>query len=282
MHTTPSWRRRDIVTGGPEVRWYSGNVRVGWVVIAVAGSVSACSVDDRQLSVKSSDLGSGAPIPFTDGGSGLDAGDAAPPFGGDGGDGGSPGVSLPDGATPPISDGGSGCAHVDAMGLPDCSQTLVTNADFNQNVSGWAPDPGSKATWTSLDSQNAKSSGSLLVENDNEEDLDGMTVEGVGQCIAVTPGTTYDFAASIVVPKGQDYGSGQISAWFYDKPTCAGFVDQAYAVAGADSTAQWTAVSGSLIAPMTAQSVMVRLVAQKPFREPKFQAQFDAVRVREH
>ncbi len=278
-----SWLRRDIVTGGPRVHWYSGNVRVGWVAVVVACSISACSVDDRQLSVKSSDLGSGTPIPFTDGGPGLDGGDAALPFGGDGGgDGGSPGVTLPDGATLTPPDGGSGCAHVDNMGLRDCSQTLVANADFNRNVSGWVPDPGSKATWNSSDSQNAKTSGSLLVENDNEEDLDGMTVEGVGQCIAVTPGTTYDFAASIIVPKGQDYGSGQISAWFYDKPSCAGFVDQAYAVAGADSTAQWTAVSGSLIAPMTAASVMVRLVAQKPFREPKVQAEFDAVRVREH
>lgn len=258
-------------------------MRVGWVVIAIAGCVSACSVDNRQLSVKSSELGSGAPIPFADGGPSLDGGDAAPPFGdGGGGDGGSPGVTLPDGATVSTPDGGSGCAHVDMTGLPDCSQTLVANADFNRNVSGWVPDLGSKATWNSHDSQNATGSGSLLVENDNMEDLDGMTVEGVGQCIPVTPGTTYDFAASIIVPKGQDYGSGQISAWFYDMPSCAGFVDQAYAVAGADSTAQWTVVTGSLIAPPTAASVMVRLVAQKPFREPKFQAEFDAVRVREH
>lgn len=255
-----------------------GSLGVG--LFAVLG-LTACSLDDRQLSVGRTDAG--------DAGDGGDAADAAllgdadasstkPPS-----ESGAPGTQDDSGRVSNEASGPGGntggCVHTGADGAPDCADTLASNADFNRNVVGWASgDPGN-AKWDPADSQGAKTSGSIAVTNKIEVDIDGFAVSAATQCIPVTPGAVYTFSAEVFIPSGQTYGLGQIAVWFYPAPACKGNDDQAYTVVNADVTNRWTTINGSLIAPSADQSMSVQLQAQKPFRATPFVAKFDAIRV---
>ncbi len=261
--------------------WVARACGIRWVLAAACVAiVPACGIDDRQLAISEPP----GPLPDADGGGGFDSGIGADvgsiAAGGAGGvDSGSPLPGQRD-ATPVPIDGGS-CVHVDKIGKPDCGDTLVANADFNRDASDWpAADAVGKLTWSTSDSQHAKTSGSLSVKNTYKADLDGPSVAAAGQCVTVTPGATYDFSAEVFIAKGQVYGTAQLAVWFYKEAKCAGLTEVAISVAGSDVTDRWVPVSGSLTTQDSTSSMMVRLVSQKPFREAPLEVLFDAIRVR--
>jgi hypothetical protein len=189
-----------------------------------------------------------------------------------------------DGAThdsaPPKPSGNGPCVHVDAQGMPDCDRTLVSNADFNKDIGGWAPENGAELRWVEFDSQGAKGSGALAVKNAQHGDVDGTVGVAGSQCIPVAENTTYAYEASIFIKRGQAYGQGQILVFFYTEPGCQGLVQSAYAVTGVQSTETWLhAVGINLKVPATVQSMGVRLHVEKPFRTDTLEVLFDAVRV---
>ncbi len=268
MRATGSWRR---------------------IATTCALLLSGCEVDDRILSVAPD---GGAASEGLDGAVDAmpspdvrvekpDVADEPPLDGGGGKETPSDAVAPPsvDAPAPPSLDAGP-CVHVSPIGQPDCDQTLVANADFNRDIHGWAPDVPTVVEWRAADAQNAARSGSIAVKDTNHIDLDGWGAGGAAQCVAAKPGTTYDFAAEAFIKRGQSTGFAQIAVWFYREAGCAGLLDQAYSVAVTDTTNAWTHINGSLITPTTSQSMAVRLVSQKPFREEPLEVLFDAVRVR--
>jgi hypothetical protein len=244
--------------------------------VAAIVLLGGCSVDDRTLSTASSIVGADAS--HVEGGSpALD--------GTSGGSGGGP--STQDGATShDASAGGApasgGCHHVGSDGAPDCGDTLVANADFDRDVTGWPQaDAFGSSAWNSKDSQNAAGSGSIAVTNTYVYDASGLGVAAAGQCIPAKPGKTYDFAADIYIPPGQDYGIGEIAVWFYPAANCDGNPDGAYLATTSDVTDKWTHADGTLLVQDQDQSMSVRLGAEKPFRNKKLEVLFDAIRVTE-
>jgi len=179
---------------------------------------------------------------------------------------------------PPVVDAGP-CQHQDALGHPDCADTLVSNADFNRDITGWAAQAGAVVRWVDFDSQNAKSSGSIAVKNAQQGDFDGTVGVDAAQCIPAIAGRTYNYVTSMYMQKGQPYGQGQLVVFFYDQVSCQGLVDDAYALTDVEGTGKWTTGGGALIIPAAVQSMSVHLHVEKPFREGALEVLFDAVRV---
>lgn len=244
--------------------------------------VVGCKIDDRVLSRSQPISFDSGPLGVGSAGGSSSVGTGGSPDGGGStssqGDAGGTGGTLDAGTTPGYD--GGGCFHLGSDGKPDCDATLMANADFNVDTHAWPQaDAFGSSTWRAVDSQGAAASGSLSVTNTYTYDASGMGPSAAAQCVGITGGKTYNFAAQIFIEGGQVYGSGEIAVWFYPTPDCSGGPDQAYVAASSDVTGAWTPASGSLISPVSDLSMSIRLGAEKPFRTPKLEVLFDAIRV---
>ncbi len=242
--------------------------------VGVLGT-AACTLDSRYLQQQSADVtdaqaesgsptSSGPHVHFVDSGQ-LDYEDAgAPP-------------PMP--SSMPVEVDAGPCVHTDIKGLPDCSDTLAVNADFNRTISGWDSAQGGVIRWVDFDSQMAKSSGSLAVKNGLLGDLDGTISVAAVQCLDADGESLYQYGANMFIRKGQPYGLGIIIVYFYTQPGCQGSVSSATTVAGTDATNEWMLAVGNLTTPENTKSMSVRLNVQKAYRVDPMEILFDAVRV---
>jgi hypothetical protein len=234
----------------------------------------ACTLDSRYLQQQSADTSdaqaeSGPPVDvphvhLVDSGQ-VDYREAGKP------------PSMPS-SMPPEVDAGP-CMHTDTHGLPDCSNTLAVNADFNRNISGWDADQLAVLRWVDLDSQQAKGSGSLAVKNGLLGDLDGVIKVDAMQCMDADPQSVYTYASNMFIRKGQPYALGIIMVYLYTQAGCQGTVSSANTVAGTDATEVWMLAAGALTTPENAKSMSVHLTVQKAYRDDPVEVLFDAVRV---
>jgi hypothetical protein len=255
-------------------------------LLALLPCLAACSLDDRLLHrEQASGFGgdSGFLLPF-------EAGSGGKPHG----SGGHRPMSTPHDDAATVDDAsadaaddaafgdGGGCFHRNVDGSLDCSDTLVTNADFNRNAAGWEGFNDFELSWDSSDSQGARQSGSLSVKNTHKyTDIDGVLVAGATQCVPVAAGDAYDFSVHMFIPKGQLPGAvGILAVWLYQSPDCAD-IDSAYTLLATDVVDKWQLATGQgLGIPPKVVSMKILLEAQKPFRwEDPFEVDFDAVRV---
>lgn len=200
------------------------------------------------------------------GGATIDAGVGVSDANMDGGDGGDAGKQP--------------CVYLGGVIMPGC-ETLVLNPGFQTNAMGWEPEaPDATAIWHAGDAQASPTSGSLAVTNQTNLASDGFGMSGARQCLPITAGSTYDFAASLFTGGGQGMGGGAMSVFFHDGPDCTGTLSKG-AVSPTESTVDaWKSVDLQALAPATAKSMLVRLVAVKPFRQPSLIVRFDNVLVR--
>jgi len=252
------------------------------VSLVTALAMTACTLDDRFLAEGIPDASDAADATDATDANTIGDADASTAVATDSG----PPGSQPDtGGPPPVRHpdaGPGGCVHVGADGAPDCADTLVSNADFNRNISNWVAGDLGNSKWDPMDSQGAKTSGSLAVTNKIHVDIDGVAVSSAKQCVPITPGAVYLFSTDVFIPSGQTYGYAQMAAWFYPTAHCEDNADQAYSIpSSVDATNHWSTINGSLIAPNTDHSMSFQLQALKPFRSTPFVAKFDAVRVEE-
>lgn len=98
------------------------------------------------------------------------------------------------------------------------AQNLLTNANFDTDVSTWVLGLNATALWQPLDAVASPTSGSALVTNSSADASRGT---GILQCRAATAGQSYDFGVKVRIPSGQaSTGSANgIVAWF-SSPTC--------------------------------------------------------------
>jgi len=171
---------------------------------------------------------------------------------------------------------------------PEC-RTLVDNAGFETDTTGWTAEDGSYGTWDAANASGSETTGSIALLNLLHGEAAGVAPGAARQCLPATANTIYDFAGDIFITEGQGEGikgevyEGQagLSMFFFSKPDCVGA-----SVSNVDSelvtdTKEWLHVAGSGISHKTAQSVMVRLNTLKAMRQFAFKASFDNVFVRE-
>ena len=242
---------------------WTGLVAVGF---AAALSTVSCSVDNRQLLTSSS----GVDPSF--GGSGAGSSSA-----GDTSDSGAPNDPGP----LPVCDYGNGVA-------PGCD-TLVDNPGFTKDTFGWKPeDPTVTMTWSDSDSGANRKSGSMAVVNTLFGEADGTASRGSAQCLPTHAGQAYSFALDIFIPKGQGggldggayTGSAGLSVLFFTSDQCSDYTLSSATSGVVDESDAWQHREGRAVTPEGAQSMLVRLVTFKNFREFSFEARFDNVLLR--
>jgi hypothetical protein len=232
-----------------------------WIWLAVAGfgvtvGVVSCSLDNRALTTVEAPVGGSAS--GSAGGPAAAGGDSAAPL--------------------PVCDYANGV-------MPGC-ETLVKNADFAKDTFGWSPeDPTVSMTWVVADANSNRKSGSISVLNSLFGAADGIASRAATQCLPTEPGQRYGFAADLFIPKGQgdglDGGSYQASAGlsliFFTSAHCDEFTLASATSVLLEEADSWAHREGHAVAPAGAQSMLVRLVAFKNFREYAFEAHFDNV-----
>ncbi len=244
--------------------------RSTWTGLVVASFVVAlgtvsCSVDSRQLLVSSS----GGDPSF--GGSGASIG----------GDRTSDGGELNQPGPLPLCDYGDGVAA-------GC-ETLVDNPGFTKDTFGWNPeDPTVTMTWSDSDSGSNKKSGSIAVVNTLFGEADGTASRGAAQCLPTHAGQAYSFALDVFIPKDQGSGldggtytgSAALSVLFFTSSQCNDYTLSSATSGVVDESEAWQHREGHAVTPEGSQSMLVRLVAYKNFREYSFEARFDNVLLR--
>jgi hypothetical protein len=112
---------------------------------------------------------------------------------------------------------------------------------------------------------------------------DGNTIAAVDQCLRVTAGMSYDASLSVYIVSGQAADSAGLSIFFYPTGNCSGALSGVAAPSTTSASNQWTTVGlTAATAPAGAQSMAVRLIVSKPFRDGGLVARFDNVQVKLH
>src|SRR5688572_7843705 len=123
------------------------------------------------------------------------------PVGGDGGQGAE--YTVPD------------CIFLDDA-IPEECESLVQNPGFAKDIHGWEGENVKILVgWYPDDATDSEASGSIAVNNTLSGTTVGTAPYGAWQCIPVTAGGVYDFAADVFIPKGQDpTGMAEINVYY--------------------------------------------------------------------
>lgn len=223
----------------------------------------ACAIDDRTL-VSGSSNGAG---------------------GGRGGNAGSAPVSSAGAVAEPVD---LPLCIYDGSVEPEC-ETLVDNAGFGSDTSGWKHEDGTFGGWAAANAAGGEASGSLLILNPFHGKDSGVAPGAAGQCIEAIPDAVYDFAGDVFIPAGQGAGlegaeyEGQagLGMFFFGEANCGGMSIGNIDSPLRDETEKWVHVTGYGRAPEGTASVMIRLITLKPIRQFALKASFDNVFVRQ-
>jgi len=170
-----------------------------------------------------------------------------------------------------------GSADVDKNGVLDCEETLIKNGEFRTDTSGWNLEAEVTKEFFGLDADQSSSSGAVRVSNTLVADSPATTMSGISQCVAVVPGAKYLLFTQAFIPVGQGNGFAANSLFFFSNASCKGFLVDVFTSDTSSVLNTWTKSISRPVAPTTAQSVLVRLVVGKPFRQPGLQVLFDNV-----
>jgi hypothetical protein len=258
----------------------------------VGAALTSCSVDDRTLQADvaanggvsgGSDSGN-AGRAATSGSSGTaEAGAAnagAADFPGEGGTTGEPNAPP----QPPISVSGD-CADLDEDKAPDCKQDLLSNPDFDSDVSKWSAEAGAAFTWDPGDALGNSGSGSALLATASDTvATPGSVSIAASQCVAVTGDNIVGAYANVFVDADQaSNGVASVDVYFFDAAGCAGTATVHFSTPQPldASAGTWVTLRGGLTAPKATHSVQVRLTIAKQNQAASFQARFDNVLVKQ-
>ncbi|HWZ87348.1 MAG TPA: hypothetical protein VNW92_00825 [Polyangiaceae bacterium] len=144
-------------------------------------------------------------------------------------------------------------------------------------------------SWVADDAAGNRRSGALSVTNALSGEADGIASRGAAQCLPTTAGQAYGLAADVFIPEGQGDGldggsytaTAGVSVIFFTTAACDGYTLSNATSTVIDQAGHWQHGEGHATAPEGAQSMLVRLVTFKNFREYTFEARFDNVLVKE-
>jgi hypothetical protein len=166
--------------------------------------------------------------------------------------------------------------------MPEGCDSLVENPGFSDDVEGWAAEnPKILVGWYPEDATDNAESGSIAVNNTLYGDGVGTVTYGAWQCVPVTAGGVYDFAADVFIPEGQDpTGMAGINVYYFDSEDCEGGNKYSFSTDLVTEVGTWVPVRATDVAPGSAHSMFIRLVPVKQFEPLMFRAHFDNVLVR--
>jgi hypothetical protein len=247
-----------------------------------------CDVDNRKLQARNGNGGGAAA-----GASGSNRGGAHTGAGGSGGAiaivGGTGGTdeSGAAGASSAGAAGSSGlpklvdgCVDLDQNEVGDCTETLVANAKFENDVGGWLVGTTPALEWSVQNRADDTPSGSAAVAFTSDAiDADGLAEAAAVQCVPISGGAELELRANAYILPDQGEGLAAFGVWFYERDDCSGQALSPYEINRAEAGA-WMTLSGTAKAPTKATSVLVRLAVSKPLRSENFEVLFDNVLVR--
>lgn len=254
--------------GRTPLRDQTGSLRRGARALGVfcfSLSFLGCSLDARTLEAASEGGGGGAGAS-----SGGGAGQSAKP---------PPPVELPICEYP-----------ADNTIEPGC-ETLAENAGFTKDAKGWsAEDSAVQVAWETGDRASDPMSGSIAVVNTLHGVPEGIAASGGAQCLKAEAKAIYDMAADVFIPEGQGdgvmggpyTGFAGLGLLFWPNADCsASSPTRGDARTNlVNATGVWSHVEGVAVAPEVAQSMSVRVLTVKPFRQFQFKAVYDNVLLR--
>jgi len=153
----------------------------------------------------------------------------------------------------------------------------LDNNTFDTDVSGWTPAADSTLTWDPLDAQADPTSGSALVTNRSNTEVEST---GSYQCTdGILEARNYAINAETYIP-GVQTASGLVNIvvlWFAE-PGCSTLLDLALTSNVLTATSDsWLPISGWLNAPVGTQSARIQLSVLKEEDTGSLAAHFDNV-----
>ena len=251
--------------------------------VVLSSLLAGCSLDTRQLQVDTESAGHTSLSPGDGGAAGQ--GGALPAAAGAAGSlsagGGSGTAGATGGAAGSSSPATSGCPDLDGNTIPDCMETLATNAAFESDIDGWAAELETTITWQEQNASSDLPSGSALVASTGAiAGATGSALRAASQCLGVGSNRLVTVHANAFVPGNQDAdGHAEVDVYFFDAEDCAGAYSASFSTpqpldASVDA---WLMLQAGAVTGKNTQSMRVMLAISKPFRADSFQARFDNI-----
>ena len=184
----------------------------------------------------------------------------------------------------PISTSGD-CADLDEDKVPDCTQSLLTNPDFDSNVSKWGAETGASLTWDPRDALGKSGSGAALLSTaSGTVDTAGSASVAASQCLSVTGGNIVAAYANAFVDADQSSdGLASVDVYFYDAAGCTGTATTNFSTPQPlDATAgTWLTLKAALLTTAATHSAQVKLTIAKQYQAGSFHARFDNILVKQ-
>jgi len=213
------------------------------VLMVAAWALLACSVDDRVLIP----LGTNPRIAC---GASACGGAASQPSGLKAGQGGSASATLP-----------GPCNDLNTNGILDKAETLAKNPTFDRDSDQWDPELGVGIVSDTVDACGSPASGSLNVTYQKSGTATGDASGAAVQCIAVTPGQTYEISARLL-PRASG-SEGGVGVEFFPTANCTGGRIGGDASPVVTVVSEWGTATIVATAPASAMSVSAKLIAGK-------------------
>jgi hypothetical protein len=155
---------------------------------------------------------------------------------------------------------------------------LVRNPSFDQNSTGWVSEGALTQAWLPEDAHQSALSGSLSLSNRNVvSGGTGQTGLASHQCIFAWSGDSLATSARVRIAPAQSAGQAGVNLTFFGADGCEGVLLGGQDLAFTSSTGKWLKVRGKLVVPPGTRSAKVRLMVEKPFEAPTFEARFDDI-----
>jgi hypothetical protein len=177
--------------------------------------------------------------------------------------------------------GAGGCWDADLAG-ERCGANLVKNSRFDQSASNWEPETKLFQHWDPRDRRGGADSGALSIVNANVIDggTVGLTMVGSWQCLEVAGNATYALGARLFIPGRQGAGYAAVNIWAYADPGCTGAFLDAISSAFVSEVDAWHFAQAEFETSPATRSLLVRLVAVKPFSQLSLEVLFDDIALR--
>jgi hypothetical protein len=172
------------------------------------------------------------------------------------------------------------CGDINLNGVEDCDETLVSNANFKQEVAEWSAEANVNQVWSANDARGKADSGSLVVTSVKPGQAEGWSIAGTGQCVSANGGETYEIGARAQIPGGQAEGRATINLAIFGNDACQGTFLTSTTPALLAATGDWHVLNGTAKMPPATRSFYLRLAAEKPNAQPSLEVHFDDVLVR--
>jgi hypothetical protein len=144
--------------------------------------------------------------------------------------------------------------------VPAAGQELITNGDFDTDLSNWFHTPetlGSSIAWDPMDVDGFATSGSARVGLDPAAAGNSFSMN---QCVEVSEALLYEVGAWVFLPSTAPLGETFVRVQWYDAPACDGNFLGSTDITTFEIVDVWLDVSDVDIAPLTgAQSARLFL-----------------------